>query len=86
MTCSRQQFGVPETLASTNNQAPRHRAEPTSTEAVGEIAALVNDRRERRTNIFIRSGYAPPGSHESLIGACLSRRHHLGCVKHFGIA
>ena len=59
--------GCPRLSRPTDNRAQRHQAEPTSTKAINEIAAAQRHRRQRRTNIFIPSGWAPPGAHESLI-------------------
>ena len=55
--------GCPRLSRLTDIRAQRHQAEPTSTRATD--------------NIFIRSGYAPPGAHESLIwrDVCQGGRH-----------
>jgi hypothetical protein len=51
-TAVRRGHGCPRLSRPTDFRAQRHQAEPTSTRAAD--------------NIFIRSGYGPPGAHESL--------------------
>ena len=59
--------GCPRLSRPTDNRALWHQVEPTSTKAVDKIAAVPGLPRQRRTNIFMRSGWAPPGAHQSLI-------------------
>ena len=59
--------GCPRLSRLTLNRARWHQARPTSTKTVGEIAATARQRCQRRNNIFIRPGWAPPGAHGSLL-------------------
>ena len=60
--------GCPRLSRLTQNRARWHQAGPTSTKTVAQIAATARQRRQRRNNIFIRPGWAPPGAHGSLKG------------------
>ena len=64
--------GYPRLSRPTHNRTRWHQARPTSTKAVDEIAAVAGEPRQRRTNIFIRSGWAPPGAHDHSYAASIS--------------
>ena len=61
--------GCPRLSRPTYLRACWHQAEPTSTRAADRIATVPRPDGQRRNNIFIRSGCAPPGAHQPLIWA-----------------
>ena len=58
-----------------------HQARPTSTKTVSGIAATARQRRQRRNNIFIRPGWAPPGAHGSLLWRVGCQGLSTGCPR-----